>query len=213
MVGRLMRREVAADGTVVLTGAIPSGGEAGPQGAQGPPGNDGTAGAQGPVGPDGSRGSYWGTTNAWLSGSTLAAATVAFPPGIMPRIGDLVVTNNGLQPGQVYQVTAVTNSTTVDLAITSPALSLRGPQGATGAVGPQGPGAIYNQLLPALVANVWSTVTHNLNTTFLDAEITIVSSGEVLDIDWKSVSVNTLQVRSGTARGINTLQIVVIGKP
>lgn len=49
-------RQVAPDGTIILTGGVAGSGEAGPEGPQGPPGETGPEGPQGPEGPEGPQG-------------------------------------------------------------------------------------------------------------------------------------------------------------
>lgn len=54
-----MRREQAPDGSIFVTGALPSGGEAGPQGPVGPAGPAGATGAQGIQGIPGAAGTSY----------------------------------------------------------------------------------------------------------------------------------------------------------
>lgn len=114
-----MYRETMKDGTVRLTGAQSSG-------------------TVGPTGPTGAAGTRWGTTNAVLFGDTQANQPVTFPDGNPPRVGDLVTTGNGFDPGAVYKITAVVSSTNADLARNVPHINIRGAQGPQGIQGIQG---------------------------------------------------------------------------
>jgi len=72
------------------------------------------------------RGTRWGTTTVFVF-NPVPNALVYFADGQPPRIGDLVVSNNGLGPGLVSKVTAVVDASHADLA--DAGLSLRGAAG------------------------------------------------------------------------------------
>lgn len=113
-------------------------GDIGPQGVKGDTGPQGVKGADSTVpGPQGPIGSRVGTTGVSLPGGG-TNATVAFGDGLPPRVGDLVISTNPGGRGDVYVVAQVVDATHANLAMTSPYLSLLGPQGWTGATGPKG---------------------------------------------------------------------------
>lgn len=105
--------------------------ERGLSGSQGPPG------AAGPVGATGTR---WGQTPSWVLGET-ANIEVWFADGQPVRVGDMVVSYNGLGPGEVYGVSAVQDPTHATLYRTY--LSLRGPEGAVNGLGAWPVGSIF----------------------------------------------------------------------
>jgi hypothetical protein len=74
-------------------------------------------------------------------------------------------------------------------------------------------GSAYYALSPALTANVWSAnINHGLNTAGLDVSFVEVATGEEVDLDWKRIDANNLQVRPDVAFAASALTIQATGK-
>lgn len=139
-------RQTTRDGTVILTGGIPSGGGEGPPGPPGeqgetgppgppgdpgPPGTNGTNGSNGAPGAPGVQGTRFGSTDWWVYDVELNAPVV-FADGDPPRVGDWVVTSHVWAPGEVYGISAVVDDTHADLFRMYYTPNIRGPQGPPG---------------------------------------------------------------------------------
>ena len=111
-----------------LKGQTGDTGPQGPIGIQGNAGPKGETGATGPEGPQGPIGIYTTTDNP--SSGNISLSSIQ-PEGIKESCLVLYEAN-----GNVYRVTAVDESVTVN---TSPVINLKGPQGPTGENGSQGP--------------------------------------------------------------------------
>lgn len=64
---------------------------------------------------------------------------------------------------------------------------------------------------PTLVAGTFASVTHGLNTTDVIVIVKDVTTGEAVVIDWKTLDVNNIQLRSDVAVTAATLRVVVVG--
>ena len=64
---------------------------------------------------------------------------------------------------------------------------------------------------PALTANTWATVTHNLNNAAPSAQFLEAGSSEAVIIDWKPTGVNTAQIRAGVAVSASALSCIFQG--
>jgi hypothetical protein len=148
----------------------------------------------GPKGEDGApgvAGTRWGSTNAWLVSGTLANQVVSFPDGGPPRVGDLVTTANGFEPGAVYAIAAVVDATHADLKKTSPHLNIRGPKGADGA---GGAGAYTH--VQGTAAAVW-TIDHGLS--FLPNVAVVDSTGRAAEGDVVYTDADTVTITFSAA--------------
>lgn len=66
---------------------------------------------------------------------------------------------------------------------------------------------------PALVAHTWSAnITHSLNVTGVAVSVYEVSTGENVDLDWKRVDANNIQLRAGVAMAANSYVLYVTGR-
>lgn len=122
-----------------LTGPQGIQGPPGPQGEQGPAGPQGPQGDQGEQGPQGDRGLSIYRVDAYGLGITVDTYSVSallLPQGVMPRVNDLALFNDGYL-GYIYGVNEADYS--VQIAMCYPAICLVGPQGPRGATGPTGP--------------------------------------------------------------------------
>jgi hypothetical protein len=60
---------------------------------------------------------------------------------------------------------------------------------------------------------VWSSnIVHSLNADVIDVSVIHVASGEHLDIDWRWVDANTIQLRPDVAFTAGALKILVTGR-
>lgn len=68
-------------------------------------------------------------------------------------------------------------------------------------------------LSPGLTANVWSAnINHGLNSQMNDVAFLHVATGEPLDIDWKWVDENNIQLRPDVAFTAGAIKILVTGR-
>ncbi len=114
-------------------------GEKGDKGDKGDTGPQGPQGPQGEQGPQGDRGLSIYRVDAYGLGITVDTYSVSkllLPQGVMPRVNDLALFNDGYL-GYIYSVNEADYS--VQIAMCYPSICLVGPQGPTGPQGPQGP--------------------------------------------------------------------------
>lgn len=68
-------------------------------------------------------------------------------------------------------------------------------------------------LCPALTANIYSpNIAHNLNAAVVDVAFLTVGSNEPIDIDWKWVDANNIQIRADVAFAAGALKILMTGR-
>lgn len=115
--------------------------------------------------------------------------------------GSLVAVGQGTQAGSQYIQTAT-------------------PAGAPGAwtqtwtkytVGSGGGVLKFAGSNPTLVAGTFASVTHGLNTTDVIATVRDNTTGETVNIDWKVLDANNIQLRADVAVTAGTLRVVVVG--
>lgn len=75
------------------------------------------------------------------------------------------------------------------------------------------PLSAYSALAPALTANVWSAnINHGLNLAALDVSFMEVASGESIDMDWKRVDADNIQLRPDVAFAAGAVRIFLTGR-
>lgn len=63
---------------------------------------------------------------------------------------------------------------------------------------------------PALVAGSWSAnILHNLGSTYVDVSFVEVANSEGIEIDWKVIDANNIQIRADVAFAANALRVSV----
>ena len=71
----------------------------------------------------------------------------------------------------------------------------------------------YTASSPALTAGTWSSnINHGLGADFLDVSFSEVSSGENIELDWRRVDANQIQVRADLAFAASALRVLVTAR-
>ncbi len=152
-----------------------------------------------------SEGPYEG--QQWIQTGTIAATAV---PGTMPQTWTRFSTG-----GQTYTAGTGLTLTGAQFALSTPvSIANGGTGGATAAAARTALGAVskYVQAISSSIPAGGSfNVTHNLNTSDVDAVVRMTGTGDRIFMDYRVTSANALTLFTDVAFGVNALTVAVFG--